>query len=263
MSFAERCLELARLSLEAKTAYRLTNDEKQQRATEDGCEFILHRLLGDHYKGHKPVKERNPKEPLLPPYKQYREVEHFTESPAAHYIFINKFMYCPGHVVISADSPEKHQRDRLELGDFHALAHVMNAFDGKGIGYYNCGPASGCSQIHKHLQFAPMTDNPLLPKLLANTLMPFKYFSMKLASLDAPTMQAAYDSLMPNIETPDYNVIVAQNTLILVPRRCQGNSTGIVINSLGFCGHFLTWDYNVDAIAAHPLQILTEVGVPA
>lgn len=262
MSFRDRCLELARLALEAKTAYRLTIEDKTRRITDGEFEFVLHRGA-DRRSRPKPLKVQNPREPLLPPFKQYREVEHFTESPASHYIFINKFMYLPGHVVISADSPDKKQVDRLELGDFHVLAHVIHEFDGEGIGYYNRGPASGCSQIHKHLQFAPFTDNPLLPKLIANTPMPFKYFTKHLEKVDAPTMQEAYDELMTHIETPDYNVIVANSTMIIVPRREKGNSAGVVPNSLGFCGHILAWEDNAESVAEHPMQLLATVGIPA
>ena len=171
-------------------------------------------------------------------------------------------MMCPGHVVISADSVEQIQRDPLNLSDFHALKHVIEGFNGIGIGYYNSGPQAGCSQMHKHLQFAPLTDNPVLDKMLAGAELPFKYFRQELASYNAHVMLTAYEALMKMLETECYNVIVSQKVMIIVPRRQMGNKTGIVVNALGFSGHFLTWDYNVEEIAKEPMQVLIDAGVP-
>lgn len=244
--------------LEAKTARWLNDDNLEEHISKNGFSFIIHMNLPTAKK-HKPLKVENPREPLLPPYPIHRLCEHYN----SHYIFINKNMLCKGHVVISDDSKEHHQTDPLNLSDCDALSHVMNGFKGIGIGYYNCGIDSGCSQIHKHLQFVPFEKHPILDLMADEKKLPFIYYIKKIEKYEATQIYSAYNELIKFIKNSEcYNFICGMNSVILIPRRIISNEAEVVINALGFCGHIMCRAENVESVRDDPMKTLVFTGFP-
>lgn len=245
--------------LAAKTARWLNDENLDEHITKNGFSFIIHMNLPTAKK-HKALKIENSKEPLLPPYPEHRLCEHYK----SHYIFINKNMLCKGHVVISANSKENHQTDPLNLNDCDALAHVINGFKGNGIGYYNCGIDSGCSQIHKHLQFVPFEEHQILDLMSQEKKMPFIYYVKKIEKYEASIIFDAYIELIKLIQNTEcYNFICGMNAVILIPRRTIMNEAEVVINALGFCGHIMCRKENVDSIRNDPMRTLIYTGFPS
>ena len=245
--------------LTAKTARWLNDENLDEHITKNGYSFIIHMNLPTTKK-HKALKIANPKEPLLPPYPEHRLCEHYK----SHFIFINKNMLCKGHVVISADLKENHQTDPLNLSDCEALSHVINGFKGIGIGYYNCGIESGCSQIHKHLQFVPFEEHPILDLMAQKKKLPFIYYVKKIEQYEASIIYDAYSELMKSIKNTDcYNFICGNNAIILIPRRTIMNQAEVVINALGFCGHIMCRQENIDSIRDNPMKTLVYTGFPS
>ncbi|GLI69421.1 hypothetical protein VaNZ11_014030, partial [Volvox africanus] len=89
--------------------------------------------------------------PFLPP-----EQELFVrELDAEHSLVLNKFNVVQHHVlVISREF--RSQAEPLYGGDLAATLEVVRAMPSGGVAFYNCGPNSGRSQPHKHLQVVPL-----------------------------------------------------------------------------------------------------------
>jgi ATP adenylyltransferase/5',5'''-P-1,P-4-tetraphosphate phosphorylase II len=74
--------------------------------------------------------------------------------------------------------------DPLNLSDCHAMAQVLAGHEYVRIAYYNnynnynnynSGVTAGCSQLHKHIQFAPLPHNPLLDAYRPRAGLPWQY----------------------------------------------------------------------------------------
>ncbi|GIL48321.1 hypothetical protein Vafri_4603 [Volvox africanus] len=100
--------------------------------------------------------------PFLPP-----EPELFVrELDAEHSLVLNKFNVVQHHVLVITRE-FRSQAEPLNGGDLAATLEVLRAMPSGGVAFYNCGPNSGRSQPHKHLQVVPLpfTDAqlPLAP----------------------------------------------------------------------------------------------------
>ncbi|KAK7440088.1 hypothetical protein Landi51_10742 [Colletotrichum acutatum] len=115
------------------------------------------------------------------------------------------------------------QTQDLNFVDVEAARAVMAALKptlGPQLMIYNCGVDAGSSQGHKHMQIFPQpTDFPLYPQQATSDS----------ASRDFQTT-ARYGS--------DYNVVMAEDWVCVVPRRLVGRE-GVGANGAGMVG--LVW----------------------
>jgi ATP adenylyltransferase/5',5'''-P-1,P-4-tetraphosphate phosphorylase II len=201
-------------------------------------------------------------DPLLPPYAKHVEVAHLSEG-ADHYVFVNIGQVVRGHVVVSSANPKAIQGDDLDMSDCHALAQVVTGFDQRGLAYYNAGIESGCSQMHKHMQFAPVLNNPFFKVMRAGERLPWRYFKAELADITPNEIRKAYEDLKSRMRhNGSYNVLLGKGTLALVPRRRANHTWGISINSLGVAGHFFIWEHSSKNIETWLIQVLKDVYLP-
>ena len=87
-------------------------------------------------------------------------VSHLSET---HSLLLNKFNVVENHLLLITSSFES-QDDPVNARDFQHVFQVFEAFPREitPLAFYNCGPKSGMSQPHKHIQILPM---PLAPSL--------------------------------------------------------------------------------------------------
>lgn len=263
ISFKQSVLNHARKALTAKTAFMLALPNKMDRVIDRGYEFLFSYYdTSVNQTSTFPPKPR-PKEPLLPPYDDHLEVCHMTENGGSHYIFVNKFMAKFGHIVMSTDSVEANQTEPLNHSDFVTLSNVMNGFEGKGLGLYNSGIESGCTQLHKHMQYVPMDENPLLESMIAKSKMPFLYYAEKMNSFSVDEIEECYKQLLKNcrkVHQGSYNFLVFNHYGILVPRTHARHPSGKVINALGVAGHWTIFERMANTIIKqHPMTVLEEL----
>jgi ATP adenylyltransferase len=105
-----------------------------------------------------------------------------------HSLILNKFNLVSHHAIVITKEFER-QESALTVEDFDAFWNcVVNL---EALGFYNCGPHSGASQPHKHMQLiplaslhesadqsnsmgqalpTPLVEEPLYAHLLANTI---------------------------------------------------------------------------------------------
>ncbi|GLC74618.1 hypothetical protein PLESTF_001535700 [Pleodorina starrii] len=89
--------------------------------------------------------------PFLPP-----EPELFVRHLGPeHSLVLNKFNVVHHHVLVITRE-FRSQAEPLHGSDLAAALEVVKAMPSGGVAFYNCGPASGRSQPHKHLQVVPL-----------------------------------------------------------------------------------------------------------
>lgn len=258
----EAILKKAEQGIAAKSAYLLFMPKKLDVVKDQGFTFYLHYYNTDLLSSLKQASQKHEKDPLLPPFDPNLHVC----DTAHHHILINKFMQKQGHIVMSSKEPTAQQGSDLDFSDFTVFSDLLTAFDSQGICYYNSGLASGCSQPHKHLQFVPTTEKPLFDAMIANANLPFVYHSLKLSGCKPEDIGAGYLELMERRKKDKphegYNFIVSDNHAVLVPRLHHQHSCGLLVNSIGLCGHLSVWNWSDPMIKTEPMSILRDLCIP-
>lgn len=75
-----------------------------------------------------------------------------TDLPPSHRLLYNKFNILKNHLLIITSEYED-QKTLLNIQDFFQCALLNSALN--GCFFFNCGPHSGYSQQHKHIQIFP------------------------------------------------------------------------------------------------------------
>jgi ATP adenylyltransferase len=106
--------------------------------------------------GPRPSREDKMKNnPFLPPDPNL----YVCRLTPTHSLVLNKFNITPHHVIVITDAFEE-QEVPLSEADFEATWQVVEGMGGPGssggMAFFNCGPLSGASQPHKHIQCIPL-----------------------------------------------------------------------------------------------------------
>ncbi|KAK1723064.1 hypothetical protein CaCOL14_002009 [Colletotrichum acutatum] len=191
-------------------------------------------------------------------------------------------MYRPAFVLYTRIF--KPQTQDLNFVDVEAARAVMAALKptlGPQLMIYNCGVDAGSSQGHKHMQIFPQpTDFPLYPQQATSDSdinsnifgVPNMHFVLRLSqgvtSQEADCNLARLVSASRDFQTTarygsDYNVVMAEDWVCVVPRRLVGRE-GVGANGAGMVG--LVWlrdqaerdGWNSFGLTEH----LVQLGVP-
>lgn len=112
----------------------------------------------------KPVVS-NPDGPFSPPYVPGLYVDRLKEEEEEYVVLMNKYCVVPNHFLL-VTKEFKRQTAPLTPPDLAAAYNLMSAGRRQGKNFfmfYNCGPLSGSSQPHKHLQFMPIPEEGAPP----------------------------------------------------------------------------------------------------
>ena len=215
------------------------------------------------------------------------------EVSGSHLCLLNKFNVVDHHLLLVTRHFEP-QENMLTYTDFEALWICLNEID--GIAFFNCGPASGASQPHRHLQLVPLPMSeapdpyPFKPLFAARTgaeiehlpSLPFRHavMSIRRDSLDAPETlaertQAQYGLLLDAVGlTPidldqavrasgSYNLLLTREWMMIVPRARECFGT-ISINALAFVGSLFVKNREelAEVVKHGPLSVLGSVAEP-
>eukprot|EP01026_Neomeris_dumetosa_P005845 TRINITY_DN11770_c0_g1_i4.p1 TRINITY_DN11770_c0_g1~~TRINITY_DN11770_c0_g1_i4.p1 ORF type:complete len:632 (+),score=44.19 TRINITY_DN11770_c0_g1_i4:139-2034(+) len=216
-------------------------------------------------------QEKKAFNPFLP-YNEKLWIQHLSPT---HTLLMNKFYIVDNHVLVVTRHFEE-QTNPLYARDFEALLRVLEAFPGYGgLGFFNCGPQSGYSQQHKHIQVVPLpfdgdatNENRGTPfdSIIEGILkddqssnknntgvvplkdFPFKAFGLKCANSLSPehleeqykyllkaVQESVKNELLKEGEELSYNLIVTQKWMMMVPRSKETYGP-CSINALGFAG---------------------------
>lgn len=288
--------------------------EKYDKAIEDGhmkfngesVESEYHTLkLGDlqvnlqyniiHSLMHRPEKGDFKKNPFEDPEPELTIVEDFGDSNQFRIVY-NKFPVVPRHIMLLTKQ-YKPQTTPLSPDELKATYSILSTLaedkNDKWFAFYNCGPESGASQPHKHVQFMTLPRNfkpfpdfiisesdSFIPSTirepLQNANIPMAHFICKLPtdlkSLTEEDLIMYFTSLLQRAltvsreneaESISYNVIMTTEYIMIVPRSV-GKYKELGINSCGILGLFLFKSDDLLKIVQNdtPQKVWESVGFP-
>ncbi|GJJ06356.1 hypothetical protein Clacol_000547 [Clathrus columnatus] len=255
---------------------------------------------GDH--GHNiSGKKKGDHDPFAPPYETQLYIGELEEDEEKYVVLLNKFSVVPRHFLL-VSKEYRSQTSPLSPSDLlqsYWLLLAAKQIDQSLIAFYNCGDASGASQLHKHIQFIPIEGDLPIEKLaklvdigkpsepFSITQLPYANGIIRLPSnLGVSTKEEIkldlLDSFLKLLDfaimttrhnptqqpgPPSYNVILTLEHMYLIPRSNETYTltTGNVIsvNSLGFGGMMLAKsEEELEAIKSEGvLEILKAVGM--
>jgi len=198
----------------------------------------------------------------------------------SHILAFNKFCIdVPQLLLLTLDSYRR-QHEPLDLDDIDAALTALHQLPSMYI-IFNGGEPAGCSRVHKHMQLlkAPPVAFSLFSKPDADrSKVPFRHFvyrSEKGSGFSATQMYQGYRELLlqarqalglgsdVNSEPCPHNVVIYQNTIIVIPRR-KAYVQGTSANAGGFLGSAWMADEATAAewISLGPRHVLAELGLP-
>lgn len=238
----------------------------------------------------KPPKSSQEQKAWKDPFAPYDEALWVDHLSPTHTLLLNKFNVVAYHVLV-VTKDFKHQTDGLDLQDLEATWQVVQAIPQGALAYFNCGPESGASQPHKHIQVVPLplADDPaVIPSPLSQMMdrawrdsqlcegavasvhdLPYQNYFSKLSSRTQPNqLISMYKSLLqkcsPGGQPPEsYNLLLTRDHMVVVPRRKE-NIGSVAINALGFAGTILVNSKaGLEYIQEQgPVKILEAAGCP-
>ncbi|KAJ1462576.1 hypothetical protein M885DRAFT_610617 [Pelagophyceae sp. CCMP2097] len=193
-------------------------------------------------------------------------------------VILNKFATIPGHALLVTASFELQSSEMtaLDLDALHRVAEASHA-----LGFFNSGPVSGASQLHRHFQLVPeiidgartpiraAVDNlPEEPWFLSSTA-PFRpavrdlwafagishgvlrlppratfHIDFEFHGSYGDALLRAFIALSDHVglaPEEDFNLLVADDFMLLARRESE-SFAGIHVNALGFAGYLLAHD---------------------
>ncbi|KXN70800.1 hypothetical protein CONCODRAFT_17339 [Conidiobolus coronatus NRRL 28638] len=196
-----------------------------------------------------------------------------------HNLVLNKYCIVPYHLLVTTKDFQP-QTDALNFNDLKATVSTMIlANDLKPLlGFYNCGPVSGGSQPHKHLQVLPMNNKGSAPIFevwnkyqdqieegKSNQIkdLPFHHFITKFGDFPQAVAEVddfvakilpVYEEMLNQTQTLvrnsnpgriSYNFLISNGYMMILPRSQEGFILGgrfISVNSLGVAHMMLAID---------------------
>lgn len=231
-------------------------------------------------------KEDAPKSPWLPP-----EDTLLVQKGPTHSVVLNKYAVTKYHFLVITTQFESQEKP-LNESDWESTFEVLkqaNSESGKRhVGFFNCGPESGASVAHKHVQimtlpenFTPFVDRLPKPELKANpngevrpditnsNKLPFAHFVAFLEpDMTVEDITATYFDLVMKALTvlgrdgasKSYNVVFTEEWIMLTPRSHE-KTEGISINSLGTIGLILARDeQQLETIKERNWDLIRDLG---
>ncbi|KAG5439562.1 hypothetical protein PCANB_002138 [Pneumocystis canis] len=178
-----------------------------------------------------------------------------------YFIVLNKFSIVPRHFLL-VTKDFKEQTEGLLLDDIIPIWECLNSIKDEHMMFYNCGPQSGASQLHKHVQFISLkeSDMPVLypdevckniidvktphshPKIpFIHYIFPiFSYYSPKdLADMFSKLLSLVLKALQTHkIPEVSYNFAMTKRWMFITPRVMESWNY-ISVNTVGMLGMFL------------------------
>ncbi|GMH41382.1 hypothetical protein BSKO_09292 [Bryopsis sp. KO-2023] len=270
---------------EAGAAFKTPTKTEFMRDDDSGVVFLVRVSESLKEKTKKPENASQEKKKFVNPFLPYEEelwVQHLSDT---HTLLLNKFNLVDHHLLVVTREFEK-QEEPLNVQDIDATMKVMESMPNGGLAFFNCGPQSGASQPHKHIQVVPLpfddslpNEAPITPAVVAGLEngggsqllpnLPFKMLGAQLRKGSSPEdvcRKVAELTTMASTEisvAQSFNLLFSEGWVLLIPR--QNDSEGPCgVNALGFAGTlFVRSQEEIDYVKkVGPMAILAGVGFP-
>lgn len=243
---------------------------------------------------HRPEKGDKELDPFANPEPELTIVDHLGKKDELKLVY-NKFPVVPYHfLLITKDYVSQNTPlSASELMSMYTiLKNVQTQNDDEWFSFYNCGPESGASQPHKHVQFMTlpkgfipfpqliaMKSEPFLPndktEPLQDGALPFAHFVARLpdSDFDEDDLSLFFASLLQRTLTTlrehdathiSYNFIMTTKYMLMVPRS-KASYKNLGINSCGAMGLILCKNNDLLQMVKEDsvLTVLTDVCFPS
>lgn len=215
---------------------------------------------------------------------------------ATHLLAANKFPAARPHFLILTQDGWRRQHEPLDADDFAAMRQVLEAVmrnpspsssARRYLAFFNCGFASGCSRVHKHMQIVPVQGGergygeenfPLWPDA-EDPKPPFKFAMARFQAGLPPVRElvSVYRGLLKEAELAvgecekrqegealPHNLILDDRWMVVVPRQAPGWE-GADTNAMGMLG--MVWLHSEERrqiwVEKGPTEVLKKLGYPA
>lgn len=226
---------------------------------------------------HRPEMGTVQKNPFAKPEPELTIIDSFGDSDEFR-LLLNKFPVSPNHFMM-VTKEFKSQNTPLTPTELLATYQIVDSLktqdkDSRWFAFYNCGPNSGASQPHKHVQFLTLPEGNVDFNLevarrteffipdqnrepLQDPSLPYAHYIVPLpdgpgvdaevlAMLFASLLQRTLTTLQKNqIETISYNFCLTPQYMMMIPRSRGKFEDVIGINSCGYMGMILCKDHAV------------------
>ena len=249
------------------------SDSKKLKDPQTGAQYLVTHapsLLKKPERGDEETKKRNPFEEPEPELTVAADLY----GEGEYKLLLNKFPVVPEHLLL-VTKKFKPQTSALEPKDLLTAYRLLQDLDDedemiRNVVFYNCGPSSGSSQDHKHLQmfklpqkFTPFQDkicsgkDHFIPDMRTEPLqdqkLSFAHFVVPLPEeeeVNEDLLAMTFVSLLqrtltffqdwsnerPNMQT-GYNVLMTKQWMCLVPRSAsKSKDLDIGLNATGYAG---------------------------
>lgn len=277
-------------------------DDEKLKAIEEELIDIEYTTFNPKKETVEPAHGTVDKNPFNKPEPELTIFEEFGRENEFKVVF-NKFPLVPRHFMMVTNE-FKPQSTPLSTNELVGVYSILSKLKGTAseeknswLAFYNCGPQSGASQPHKHVQFMTLPDKtqftpfaeniakksaPFMPndkeEPLQNASLPFAHFVAKLPDLkemEADDLSMYFVSLLQRaltvikenevVDHISYNVLMTTEYMMVVPRshsKYKGSKFGV--NSCGYAGLILCREkeYLTTCKEVGPITILKELGFP-
>lgn len=218
-----------------------------------------------------------------------------TVNSGTHLLAANKYCFARPQLLLLTTDPRIKQYEPLDRDDLAAAWQVLGAMgdDDEHVVFFNCGEASSCSRLHKHMQVMPFSENHNTTSVVDGSLgssegfvggteVPFQTFSQRfdtgpMSAMNADGLVTVYERLLSKatmalqkmparpltLPMNPHNVVLTKRLMLVVPRRKAGIN-GADANAMGMLGLVAVPDRQrmQDWVRQGPLDVLAELGVP-
>ncbi|KAI3403100.1 APA2 [Candida oxycetoniae] len=248
---------------------------------------------------HKPEQGDRESNPFEKPEPELTILNNYGPNKEFRVVF-NKFPVVPLHFLLVTKEFQS-QNSPLSPAELFASYKILSKVVEKSkrnnsewFAFFNCGPESGASQPHKHIQFMIQPPPSMQFKPYAETLalqaetvsakskpfqsnnLPFAHFLIKLpdeSHVDENVLATSFTALLQRTLTVlrsneqkqiSYNFIMTPSYMLMVPRATAKYEGKLGINSCGFQGLILCKNEELFEMVKQkgPLDILRAVGFP-
>lgn len=252
----------------AKNKLNFTPSTELRKSFDSGVDAIFTTATALSQKPSKPKEQ--PETPLtdeqqspwLPP-----DEDLLVKNEGEYNVVLNKFAVAKYHFLLVTKDFKKQS---LPLGESdweaaYKLLKQVNKESGKRhIGFFNCGPKSGASIAHRHLQFLTLPENfrpfpdstekvEVEGAATGDERIPFSHYIVGLKKdADAEEIVFRYSEVLGRVLTcisrategsqrPDinYNLVFTEEWIMATPRKADTTEDGLSVNALGTVGLLL------------------------
>ncbi|KTW28904.1 hypothetical protein T552_01532 [Pneumocystis carinii B80] len=201
-----------------------------------------------------------------------------------YFIVLNKFPIIPRHFLLVTKEFKK-QTEGLLINDITVIWECLNSMKDRHLAFYNCGPQSGASQPHKHIQFISLKDNAvstLYPDEIINIKnsvknpwshpkIPFIHYISPIVSSSPKDLSDMFSKLLLfttkasqtfKMDEISYNFAMTKQWMFMVPRVME-SWNNISVNTTGMVGMLLVKSEEELNLVKNTgvLEILRQLGI--